>query len=179
MTARAEFLAYEPGCARCPVMVVAKPPYSRLATAVHEAGHAVVARHFGVPATTARVFDRPDEALIAGQIVIDPCCAPIGAFSDSDTEFSDEDLRVGSLNAASLFLAGMQAQLLLDGVEFPCAVDFNDEDTQRAREVLVERFGNDGALWHCQRMARQVLRSRWGEVEQLASRLLEEGVVAL
>lgn len=80
--------------------------------------------------------------------------------------------------AASVFHAGLMAELIFTGVEWTTPLYYPwAEDYQRANDMLRERFGNHSSAGHAfaQRTALHELSVRWSRVKEIADVLVRCG----
>ncbi len=79
--------------------------------------------------------------------------------------------------AASMFHAGLMAELLLHGRVWTGPICYQAEDFDRANEMLVETFGHCSSAGHAfaQRTALHIVSSRWARVQEIADVLVRRG----
>ena len=80
-------------------------------------------------------------------------------------------------SAASMFHAGLMAELLLHGRAWTGPIHYQAEDFDRANEMLVETFGHCSSAGHAfaQRTALHIVSSRWARVQEIADVLVQRG----
>ncbi len=142
----------------------------RRQAAVHEAGHVVVMRWVGLPSAGASITSTSEGT--TGE-----AAWPEKRFFAELPDAPDDDDGRLAASAASVFHAGVVAELIDDGGKLTGPITYCGTDYTRADEMLRERFGHhaSGAHYYSQRVAECVLRERWAEVEAIASQLLSTG----
>ncbi len=154
-----------------------KIPGDARTLAFHEAGHAVVAAGFGVPLDRIEVnFQR-----LRGAVHVDrPACRQFAEERGGGDEARSQSLEeFAAVSAATIYMAGKQAELLLHEIAVEGTLRPSDTDTIQARRVLLEAFGHDAPLWYCQRLARYLLACNWGLVTSVAEELLASGTIQI
>ena len=148
-----------------------KAPSPRRVVAVHEAGHVVVMRHFGMPSPRAELVQ--DDAGARGQAH----WPERQFFAELPQPGPDEDGRL-TATAGAVFAAGWAAEMIDAGEPFtgplwlPAAADFAD-----LQKLLMPAFGPHcaGAHAFALRYALHVLSERWCEVQAIADELHARG----
>lgn len=159
----------------------------------HEAGHLVVARVLGLPATGAAIFEGGGLAGLVSLPDPDECIeshAKVLSADDAGHELMAENLlgiaglvlpdfseQARAAAIAVMLVAGRQAELIHAGIEIPaghCLV-MRDPDHIQANIVLRQHGRGLGFGW-IQRQARHLLKKHWSEVENVAAALRRDGV---
>lgn len=159
----------------------------------HEAGHLVIARALGLPATGAAIFEAGG---VAGLVSLPDKAACIenhakvmtadhAAHEESVTclvgiaeltlpDLSDED-RAAAI--AVMLTAGRQSELIHAGLELPARayLSMRDPDHTQA-EIVLRQHGRGLGFGWIQRRARHLLGNHWSEVETIAAALRRDGV---
>jgi len=145
------------------------------ATAFHEAGHAVmcrlVHRHFAtiVMGNRAAYVGHEETDMVAYFHRVKS--KDESFLKTKPLGFHGELLRPVAVRKIVVFLAGMQAELLLDGSPLECELFRDDFDHRNARQLCEEAFGHSH-LRYFQALTRDHLSRCWVEVERTANELL-------
>lgn len=151
-------------------------PRDRRTWAYHEAGHAVLAHILNLPIVEARVHAATLKTGEAGAVEIKwPTTdkpAPI-----PDAEIPAELRELASIEIATVFVAGVMAELALHNIEAYGWLDLDCSDWRGARRALKKGFDSDLPLWFCQKTASAVLAENWRHVIAVAAAIEESGTV--
>ena len=152
-----------------------KGTHSLKATAHHEAAHAVmcrlVHRHFAtiVMGNGAAYVGHEETDMVAYFHRVKS--KDESFLKTKPLGFHGELLRPVAVRKIVVFLAGMQAELLLDGSPLECELFRDDFDHRNARQLCEEAFGHSH-LRYFQALTRDHLSRCWVEVERTANELL-------
>lgn len=141
---------------------------TRRVIAHHEAAHAVLCSLFGLRIRNALI--RADNSGLVD--LVRPSAPPV------DRPIPRAMLETAAVQIASMYLAGVMAELLLCGQVLDGRVELDIPDWRNARRVLVEVFECDVPLFFCQRYARYLLSKHWGWVRAVAAELMVRGTVS-
>lgn len=131
--------------------------------AYHEAGHAVMIHLFRLRQNGAEV------GASGGKVHLNPP-PPVSV----DIAMPVVDLQIAALRIAAVFLAGVMAQMLKDGIGLEGVLLDDSSDWRRAGQVLdgAEIPGSaTGRLFYCQKLAMAMLSRRWCTVVAVAEAL--------
>lgn len=147
-------------------------------TAIHEAGHVVVAMALGMPVHNARIA--ADGATGRAGVLApagDTASTPLAPEAVADIYRQATPLVWPGLNAAeaalnytTMLVAGRQAELIAAGIPLLGELRMHDPDHQQARAILAHGGQRLCMAW-AQRMARHLLTTGWADVEAIATTL--------
>lgn len=141
----------------------------------HEAGHAVLHRLCRLPFDTIGVrinygysgTGDPQE-IFAKVASNDQSLRTSAPLPDVAPEFR----KPLALRRACCSLAGLQSELMLHGIEPDGPVIRQDADHERAKQALIDGFGDDSGLYFAQLKTRDYLSRCWLHVHDTARELL-------
>jgi hypothetical protein len=142
--------------------VMERPSYtiSRRTLCFHEAGHAVAMRYYNIC---------PREALVRDDLTGHVRPPEHNAPAPNLTPFLEQWV---ATEAATVYCAGLQAELLLQGLPLSGVLLVESSDATKARSILFEAFGHGlGPVYYAQRLARAILKERWALVGRVAQAL--------
>jgi hypothetical protein len=161
------------------------PPYVTWRNvAVHEAGHAVLMRHFGIDPGLAEISADGQSGYVS--LGVNP--VPIGELpqhADGAYMAAYLDLKNGvppreaALQAAIIYVGGYQAEVIAAGLNPTGLFITSCTDTRRARSALAAELRTESPLYWCQAQARYLLQMKWDEVLRIAASLEIDRVVRL
>lgn len=162
-----------------PKVALPEYPRDRRTVAYHEAGHAVLSHILRLPMTGARVHDAPPGATPGGSVDLDLPAIKASAAETIDTEIPQSLHELVAIELATMYVAGIMAELKLHGLEVTGWLGLEDRDFLNARILLCEAFGIDLALYYCQCLASAVLAEHWSWVAVVAGEIEANGSVTV
>ena len=152
-------------------------PRDRRTIAIHEAGHAVAMAAFGVPVERVEIHQTADGGF-GGSVEPDRAACRARIESPDGEPTPNRSLEeFSSVAMATIYVAGIQAELLHHGLDVSGTLRLDDHDHREAVRHLMTAFRSDGPLWYTQRLARYLLSKRWNLVVALADELMAADVV--
>lgn len=139
--------------------------------AVHEAGHVILMRSFGLESPKATI--EANEKGWHGEALF-PDRAAFAQMDDPPPDHSG----LLAATAAAAFHAGVIAEMIDAGAPWAGPIHYaHASDFQRANDMLRPAFGNNasGAHAFAQQVALHILWSGWDEVEAIAEELMRSG----
>lgn len=166
-----------------------KLPRTRETVAIHEAGHAVVARTLHLPCHAIRIAGQAQEAV--GGFVMSPAAdlniigtpaihspAPIGyttSLVHALAQAKHQSREQAALDLATMSAAGRQAEILAAGVPWPGTLWSEDRDGHDTRAYLAVAYPAPLGIGYVQRRARALLLQQWASLQQIVTHLVERG----
>lgn len=151
-------------------------------SAIHEAGHVVVAMALGMPVHNARISadGTTGRAGVLAPVsdnattVLQPEAVANVYTQAAPLVFPGVPAAEAALRFATMLVAGRQAELIAAGVPLTGQLRMGDPDHLQARAVLAMTDQRLAMSW-AQRMARHLITTAWADVQAVAVALREDG----
>lgn len=162
--------------------------FDRLTTAIHEVGHAVVARHVGMPVHEARVFeqDEPESMVVSGVVHLsaykDDWYKTFEAGQNEQLLKSTPSQVACSISTrmATIYCAGLVAELIHNDVDPGQSTLVSVPNTWDWKNAVhwAGRYQSNAVLLACQLTAYEILKASWSQVTALAHELATHGSIS-
>ena len=155
-------------------------PHSRRSTAIHEAGHAIVAKAFGIRYTGAELAPDGETLDVSGRPASGVLHRPPPRPTDGEPLDAENPLTgLAVMMMASMYLGGLQAELIFHGLPEPQEYLWTDHpDCMNADRTLRLVYPTARLLFECQQWARAILMANWSAVLTVANKLEEQGYLS-